>query len=64
MRQPLPAAKRLRLKPNAALHLHRGAEQRDAYHKRTALPGVRCKHLILIEAPCSAYHMVCGGWEN
>jgi hypothetical protein len=31
---------------NAALHLHRGAEQRDAYHKRTALPGVRCKRLL------------------
>jgi hypothetical protein len=30
---------------NATLHLHRGAEQRDAYHKRTALP-VRCKRLL------------------
>ena len=42
-------------KPNAALHLHRGAEQRNAYHKRTALPGVRCKRLIMIEASPSAY---------
>src|SRR5262245_5191476 len=34
------------LTPNAALHLHQGAEQRDAYHKRTALPGVKCKRML------------------
>src|SRR6266446_7509225 len=39
-------------KPNAALHLHRGAEQCNAYYKRTALPGVRCKRLFGGGAPC------------
>jgi hypothetical protein len=34
------------VKPNATLHLHRGAVQRSACPTRTALPGVRCKRLL------------------
>jgi hypothetical protein len=37
-------------------HRHRGAVQRRFCPPPTALPGVRCKRLILIEAPSSAYH--------
>src|SRR5437667_12721277 len=44
--------------PNATPHPHRGAVQSYTCHTRTALPGVGCRRLILIEAPSSAYH--CG----
>jgi hypothetical protein len=42
---------------NASLQLlpEAGAERR--------LEAVSCKALILIEAPSSAYHVVCWGWE-
>jgi hypothetical protein len=39
------------LKPNAALHLHRGAVQRSFYPTPTALPGVRCKRLLDLRLP-------------
>ena len=39
------------MKPNAALHLHRGAVQRRFCHTPTALPGVRCKRLLDLRLP-------------
>src|SRR5215510_4751967 len=37
-------------------HPRQGARRGPAYHKRTALPGVGCRRLILIEAPSPADH--------
>src|SRR5262245_11866559 len=46
-----------------APHLRQGARRGPAYHKRTALRGVRCRRLILIEAPSTAYHRGMLIWE-
>src|SRR5205823_6287357 len=34
------------MKPNAGPQPHRGAVQRDAYQRRTALPGVGCRPML------------------
>ena len=39
------------MKPNAALHLHRGAVQCSFCLTPTALPGVRCKRLLDLRLP-------------